>query len=315
MPTEPSYTWSYANGRRYASQDLGHYYMPADEPEIQRLNEQHWMLTQTKNGALHSAPFAPTNAAGDGSGLKVLDVGCGSGIWCIQMAAEYPGAQVVGMDVSPIQPTNKPANVDWLVQDMEEQSWPFPQEHFDMVHLSLVHGCVADWDKFMRKMLSFVRPGGWLEHQEYSLCRLYLLDESGGRVPLPEKIEELPPILRWGRLMEKAAEKRGRALQLGPLLKDFHRDAGLQRVSEDIYPMPCGTWPSDPKKRELGTHFLLQTLGGVEGYSMIMFTKALGWSVEDTNAYLEEVRRDARDDSMRKVLDFHVVYSQKPGGD
>lgn len=35
------YDWTFANGRRYASSQLGHYYMPNDEPEIQRLNQQH----------------------------------------------------------------------------------------------------------------------------------------------------------------------------------------------------------------------------------------------------------------------------------
>ena len=147
-----SYTWTYENGRRYASTDLGNYYMPNDEPEIQRLNQQHWILTQVKGGALHKAPM-PTPK--DGQQLKILDVGCGSGIWCIQMAEDYPDAKIVGMDVSPIQPKNKPEHVEWVLLDMEKE-WPFPDDEFDLVHLSLVHGCVSDWDAMMAKMARYV---------------------------------------------------------------------------------------------------------------------------------------------------------------
>lgn len=43
-----------------------------------------------------------------------------------------------------------------------------------------------------------------------------------------------------------------------------------------------------------------------------MFTKALGWSLPDTKAFVEEVKRDLRDDGMRKVMDLHVVYGRKP---
>jgi ubiquinone/menaquinone biosynthesis C-methylase UbiE len=120
--------------------------VPNDEPKIQRLNEQHWILTQVKGGRLHHAPLSKKDK------LKILDVGYGSEIWCIQMAEAYPTAQVIGMDVSPIQPSNKPANVEWITLDMEKE-WPYPADYFDFIHLSLVHGCVEDWDKMVTKMI------------------------------------------------------------------------------------------------------------------------------------------------------------------
>ena len=150
--TNEDYNWSYANGRRYASTELGHYYMPNDEPEIHRLNDQHRNLTQVKGGKLHNAPIQDLKV----DQLRILDIGCGSGIWCIQMAEDYPHAKITGMDVSPIQPENKPENVDWAVGDMEK-GWPFADDEFDLVHLSLVHGCVTNWDAMMKKIVKYGR--------------------------------------------------------------------------------------------------------------------------------------------------------------
>ena len=153
-----------------------------------------------------------------------------------------------------------------------------------------------------------------MEHQEFSLCRQYMVDEHGRAIPMSEDPNELLPFFRWNRLMEEAASKRGRQLQLGPHLATFQRGAGLQNVNDKVFAHKWGTWMTDPKERALGARTMLSTMSGMEGFTTAMFTKALGWSLEDTQSFIVDIKRNMRDDSIRKVMDLHVVCGQKPGG-
>src|SRR5438045_2869347 len=40
----------------------------------------------------------------EGKDFKVLDVGCGSGIWALQLSEDYPLAEFIGLDLFPVFP-------------------------------------------------------------------------------------------------------------------------------------------------------------------------------------------------------------------
>lgn len=86
------------NGRRYHAFKDGTYVMPNDESELDRLDLTHNMLKISMNMRLFDATFskAPKN---------ILDIGTGTGMWAIEMADEYPEAEIVGTDLSPTQPS------------------------------------------------------------------------------------------------------------------------------------------------------------------------------------------------------------------
>jgi metalloendopeptidase OMA1, mitochondrial len=63
-------------------------------------------------GTLHFAPFSHQHPP-----RRVLDVGTGTGLWCIQMGDLYPSADILGIDISPIQPREVPLNVRFMVDD------------------------------------------------------------------------------------------------------------------------------------------------------------------------------------------------------
>jgi len=45
----------------------------------------------------------------------IIDLGTGTGVWAIDIADKYPDAQVIGVDLSPIQPSFVPINLKFEV--------------------------------------------------------------------------------------------------------------------------------------------------------------------------------------------------------
>lgn len=93
------------------------------------------------------------------SALDVLDIGTGTGIWAVEFAREYPNAQIVGTDISLIQPTEAiPANVKFEREDSEEE-WVFDR-NFDFIHWRLMMTCFRDFKAMIQKVFDQLKPGG-----------------------------------------------------------------------------------------------------------------------------------------------------------
>lgn len=70
-----------------------------------RLDLHHEILLIAWDEKLYGAPIDKPQ--------RILDVGTGTGIWAIDMADSFPSAEVIGTDLSPIQPRWIPPN--WYV--------------------------------------------------------------------------------------------------------------------------------------------------------------------------------------------------------
>lgn len=88
------------------------YHFPNDAPENERVEEQYEIIKMVMDGRLHLAPFSRENPP-----RKVLDIATGTGIWAIEMGDKFPEAQIIGTDLSPIQPAFVPPNVRFFVED------------------------------------------------------------------------------------------------------------------------------------------------------------------------------------------------------
>ena len=52
-------------------------------------------------------------------------------------------------------------------------------------------------------------------------------------------------------------------------------EAGFVNVVEKKFKFPIGTWPKDPRMKELGTWFRAYFEDGMEGYAMALLTRVL----------------------------------------
>ena len=96
--------YTYENGRRYHAFREGEYLVPNDDKEQDRQDYTHHVFRLLLGGSLFRAPITKHPQ-------RVLDIGTGTGIWAIDFADEFPSAEVIGNDLSPIQPA---VRIPWL---------------------------------------------------------------------------------------------------------------------------------------------------------------------------------------------------------
>lgn len=141
------------NGRTYHAYKEGKYWAPNDDEENDRLDFTHQAWNLTFSGALVTFPNPEKKVF-----YRVLDIGTGTGIWAMDFADEHPESQVIGVDLSPIQPQVVPPNLQFQVDDVEEP-WIYSQK-FDLIHARSMIGSLADWPKLLAQAYENLAPGG-----------------------------------------------------------------------------------------------------------------------------------------------------------
>jgi SAM-dependent methyltransferase len=108
-----------------------------------------------------------TSVPDDGNTQRVLDLGCSAGGTTTALAAQIPGAEVVGIDVSA--PMLRYAHLRAIAQDsavhfrqMSAEQLDFPDNHFDAaLAMLLFHEVpVASGQRILDEIYRVLRPGG-----------------------------------------------------------------------------------------------------------------------------------------------------------
>ncbi|KAI9754185.1 MAG: hypothetical protein M1815_005757 [Lichina confinis] len=268
--------YKYENGRRYHRFRDGEYPLPNDEKEQDRLDLIHHLHNLILDGKLHLASIGRNPG-------RVLDVGTGTGIWAIDFADEYPSAEVIGTDLSPIQPPWVPPNLKFEVDDAESE-WTHATK-FDYIHLRTLGGSFKDVPKLLRQCYNNLNPGGWIEWQEYQT--IARADDNS-----------IPPnsaMLEWVKNLNEAAETFGKVMNVAPLIKGHVEDVGFTNVQEVIKKIPMSPWAKAPHYKELGKWNLLAMLDSLQAYTLRLFTNVLHWEPVRAEVLIANVRKELLD--------------------
>jgi len=265
--------------------------MPTDEIEQDRLDLHHEIMLNILEGKVHLAPVRNPQS--------ILDVGTGTGIWAIDAAEKYPSAQVVGTDISPIQPRWVPPNCRFEITDAE-RTWTFRNEFFDFIHLRNLAQSVAEWDHVLSEVYRCTKPGGWAEHAELT-SEIFSDDNSEG-----------PNLKRLVKLMNEGLVSMGRPCPTRESMIEHLKRAGFINVQLYAGKQPFGIWPKDRRLKRIGAMAMLMAETGTEAYAMAILTRFHRMSVDEAKKLCEATWSDIRNRKYHAYNEFLVVYGRKP---
>ncbi|SPO03565.1 related to methyltransferase [Cephalotrichum gorgonifer] len=280
------------HGRRYHAYRKGSYLFPNDDREAERLDVMHQLTTQTIGG-LYLAPVDKEIVH------NILDIGTGTGSLAIELAEEFPNARVLGCDLSPIQPSWVPPNVQFEVDDVESE-WLYPFK-FDLIINRCMAGSIGDWNALSKKIYDNLTPGGWVEFQDYDID--YRSDDRS--------LTEDHHFRKWNKVLVKALTDIDRDPCPGPKLRSYAEKAGFVNIREEVFKVPLGPWAKDPYLKHIGMINLVQMLDGLEAFSLKVFDM-IGYSEAETQVLLAKVRDEVKGRAFHAYEKIHVVYGQKP---
>ncbi|KAI9825991.1 MAG: hypothetical protein M1819_007446, partial [Sarea resinae] len=175
-----------------------------------------------------------------------------------------------------------PPNVKFYVDDIESD-W-VPGRPYDYIHGRYLACAIKDWPKLVRQSYTHLKGGGWVEFQDYDL-RAYSEDGS---------LKPDNALLKFHDHIGEAADEMGRTARPGPQLRKWVEEAGFVNVQERVFQLPIGPWAKDAKFKKAGGLHMLQFLNGLEAFTVAMYTHHLGWSMEQIQLFLVDVRKDAK---------------------
>lgn len=271
-------------------------WIPNDEQQQESMDIHHHMCTLALKDKLFLAPLKPDIQ-------KVVDIGTGTGIWAIDFAEQFPGAEVTGTDLSPIQPSWVPPNVRFEIDDANLR-WTWEDNTFDYIHLRGLMGSIVDWHALYRNAFRCCKPGGYVEHFENSIN---MECDDGSIAPGS-------PMHQWGKVFWAGGEKFGRTFRVveDDIQKKCMEEAGFVDITVWEHKCPIGSWPADPRLKKLGQFARLVLESDAEGYVLYMWSAVMGWSPTEIQIYLAHLRRQVRDKNVHPWYRQRVVYGRKP---
>ncbi|ORY08638.1 S-adenosyl-L-methionine-dependent methyltransferase [Clohesyomyces aquaticus] len=291
--------YRYENGRRYHAFRDGQYYGPNDDKNATFETVVHHLWLLTFNDKLFLAPVENPQ--------MILDVGTGTGLWAIDMADFFPGAEIIASDLSPTQDTTAPPNIRFEVDDANSE-WAYPESCFDFVHVRALSGCIRDWPYFYQQAYRHLKPGGYFEHHEFNV--------KTNADPESDNHADKMYTAFSNSIIKLGDEKTGMTFRTVEGMRGFMEGAaplpGFLDIHEHSFIWPIGPWPSDLHLKDIGRWGERNWLDGLEGWVLALYTRVLGWSYAEVQSFVATLKAVIKDRRNHYWHEVKCVYGRKP---
>ncbi|KAH6617239.1 S-adenosyl-L-methionine-dependent methyltransferase, partial [Chaetomium tenue] len=217
-----------------------------------------------------------------------------------RLAEENPNSEILGTDLSPIQPDYLPPNCRFEIDDVDDD-WVHNHK-FDYIHgRYLLPFVKKDWSVFFKSIYDNLNPGGWVESQE-TIIYFQSIDGS----------VEGTALQRWNALLLRGIQMMGRSATEALRCKNYLAEAGFVNLGEKKFAVPMNPWAKGDDQKAVGAMQMANNFEGIDGITMTVFTRALGWAPADVEKLLVDVKNDFKDRSIHGYITVIVVWGQKP---
>ncbi|PTD07118.1 Secondary metabolism regulator laeA [Fusarium culmorum] len=273
---------------KFTKSSVRYGHLPNNQQEQDRNVIQHTVIINVFKGQLQLSPLAPRPK-------RALDVGTGGGIWAL-----HPYCHVLGVDIDPVHPPYTKSNCTFKVMDIT-QDWDFPGGgNFDFIHIRQL-GDINDKQKMIQAAFDNLRPGGWVELTEW----IAILQS-------PDHSLDGTAFRKWNNLLEEGLQSFGATMLYPETFKSLLQKTGFEPVIDTRNGAPTNACYPGKKLQRIG-HLMTQNwLLILEPLSMPVFTQGLGWTPEQVQALLAEVRREIGNTKYHSFMTLITVCAQKP---
>ena len=235
--------------------------------------------------------------------LRILDVGCGTGVTTRYLGGLFPSATVYGVDISPV-PASQPSppNVSYITDDIHtvaKTDARLATGTLDYIYQRLLICGMTNWASHIREMATLLKPGGWMEVHDYA--DVWFKD---GRVCSGD--------WKWLKVMREGARRLGMDLDCGLNARDYMTRAGLVNVEVVEYMVPYGTWMAEekPETRSIGQQ-QADAMGPLFSEHVLPgITRDLGLGLMELRELQDECLRCLAEEN-GKYCNFYVTVGRK----
>ncbi|CAO3685998.1 unnamed protein product [Rhizopus stolonifer] len=172
--------------REFHSEETSIYWLPKDDDEQKRLTGQHFSYKELLDGyddlnlyvtltnlfcLQRNVLTSVRESLNFEKGVSVLDIGCGSGVWIMDMIQDFPNCTYDGCDIVDVISKKLDVKQFTFREGNVLHGLPYPDNTFDFVHMRLLVYALREeeWPVAIKEAIRVVKPGGMLQLVESGL--------------------------------------------------------------------------------------------------------------------------------------------------